>query len=122
MLSKVALMVYIPVRMVMSKSFKSYPGRCLYYEDSGAGLTSSYHYMQLSREVIVGKGTLRCVPDVVKRLGIKGSALIVAGTKSCTVAGKTVHDLLEQANVNVDTLLVPAATIRDVLNCLKTNN
>jgi len=71
--------------------------------------------MQLSREVIVGKGTLRCVPDVVKRLGIKGSALIVAGTKSCTVAGKTVHDLLEQANVNVDTLLVPAATIRDVL-------
>ena len=100
MLSKVALMVYIPVRMVMSKSFKSY--RCqLIHEDSGAGLTR-YHYMQLSREVIVGKGTLRCVPDVVKRLGIKGSPYR-CWYKSCTVAGKTVHDLLEQANVNVDT-------------------
>ncbi|NLE03307.1 MAG: iron-containing alcohol dehydrogenase, partial [Crenarchaeota archaeon] len=71
--------------------------------------------MQLSREVIVGKGTLNCVPDVVKRLNVKGSALIIAGQKSCTIAGKTVHDLLEQANFNVDTLLVPGATIRDVL-------
>lgn len=71
--------------------------------------------MQLSREVIVGKGTIKCVPDVVNRLGIKGSALIIAGSKSCEVAGKTVHDLLEQANFNVDTLLVSTATIRDVL-------
>jgi glycerol-1-phosphate dehydrogenase [NAD(P)+] len=71
--------------------------------------------MQLSREVIVGKGTIQRIPEVVKRLGIKGSALIVAGPKSCEVAGKTVHDLLEQANINTDTLLVPTATIRDVL-------
>ena len=78
-------------------------------------MTSSYHYMQLSREVIVGKGTLNSVPDVVKRLGINGSALIVAGEKSCDVAGNTVHDLLEEADVNADTLLVSTATIRDVL-------
>lgn len=78
-------------------------------------MTSSYHYMQLSREVIVGKGTLYRVPDSIKRLGLKGSALIVAGSKSCEIAGKTIQDLLEQANINVDTLLVPTATIRDVL-------
>jgi glycerol-1-phosphate dehydrogenase [NAD(P)+] len=71
--------------------------------------------MQLSREVIVGKGTLCRVPEVVKRLGIKGSALIVAGSKSCEVAGNVVRDLLEQSGMNVDTLLVPTATIRDVL-------
>jgi glycerol-1-phosphate dehydrogenase [NAD(P)+] len=71
--------------------------------------------MQLSREVIVGKGTLQRIPEAVKRLGLKGSALIVAGAKSCEIAGKTVHDLLEQANINADTLLVPTATIRDVL-------
>ncbi len=71
--------------------------------------------MQLSREVIVGKGTLYRVPDSIKRLGLKGSALIVAGSKSCEIAGKTIQDLLEQANINVDTLLVPTATIRDVL-------
>jgi glycerol dehydrogenase-like iron-containing ADH family enzyme len=50
--------------------------------------------MQLPREVIVGKGTLQCVPEVVKRLNLKGPALIVAGHKSCEVAGKTVRDLL----------------------------
>jgi glycerol-1-phosphate dehydrogenase [NAD(P)+] len=71
--------------------------------------------MQLPREVIVGKGTLQCVPQVVKRLNLKGPALIVAGHKSCEVAGKTVRDLLEEAGVSVDTLLVDTATIRDVL-------
>ena len=71
--------------------------------------------MQLSREVIIGKGTLQRVPEAIKRLGLKGSALIIAGSKSCEIAGKTVHDLLEQANINVDTLLVSTATIRDVL-------
>ena len=71
--------------------------------------------MQLSREVIIGKGTLQRIPEAIKRLGLKGSALIIAGSKSREIAGKTVHDLLEQANINVDTLLVSTATIRDVL-------
>jgi glycerol-1-phosphate dehydrogenase [NAD(P)+] len=71
--------------------------------------------MQLPREVIVGKGTLSRVPEVVKRLGLKGPALIVAGHRSYEIAGSTVRDLLAQAGITVDTLLVDAATIRDVL-------
>ncbi|MCW4005383.1 MAG: NAD(P)-dependent glycerol-1-phosphate dehydrogenase [Candidatus Bathyarchaeota archaeon] len=71
--------------------------------------------MQLPREVIVGKGTLERIPEVVKRLNLTGPALIIAGQKSCEIAGKTVHDLLEQAGMAVDTLLVQTATIRDVL-------
>jgi glycerol-1-phosphate dehydrogenase [NAD(P)+] len=71
--------------------------------------------MQLPREVIVGKGTLSRVPEVVQRLGIKGPALIIAGRKSCEIAGNTVSDLLAQTGIKVDTLLVQAATIRDVL-------
>jgi glycerol-1-phosphate dehydrogenase [NAD(P)+] len=71
--------------------------------------------MQLPREVIVGKRTLSRVPEVAKRLGLKGPALIVAGQKSCEIAGNTVRDLLEQAGMTVDILLVPTATIRDVL-------
>ncbi len=71
--------------------------------------------MQLSREVIIGKGTLQRIPEAIKRLGLKGSALIVAGSKSFEIAGKTVHDFLEQSNINVDTILVSTATIRDVL-------
>jgi glycerol-1-phosphate dehydrogenase [NAD(P)+] len=77
-------------------------------------LPSDYHYMQLPREVIVGKGTLKCVPEVVKRLNLKGSALIVAGPKSCEIAGNTVRDLLEEAGLSVDTFLVETATIQDV--------
>ena len=71
--------------------------------------------MQLPREVIVGKGTLCRVPEVVRRLGLKGPALIIAGQRSCEIAGNAVRDLLVQAGITVDTLLVPSATIRDVL-------
>jgi glycerol-1-phosphate dehydrogenase [NAD(P)+] len=71
--------------------------------------------MQLPREVIVGKGTLSRVTEVVQRLGISGSALILAGPKSCEVAGEKVRDLLQQAGMNVDTLLVASATIKDVM-------
>ncbi len=71
--------------------------------------------MQLPREVIVGKGTLSRVPEVVQRLGLKGPALIIAGHRSCEIAGNTVRDLLVQSGITVDTLLVQTATIRDVL-------
>ncbi len=71
--------------------------------------------MQLPREVIVGKGILGRIPEVVKRLGLKGPALIIAGHRSCEIAGNTVRDLLAQAGITVDTLLVSSATLRDVL-------
>lgn len=74
-----------------------------------------YHYMQLPREVIVGKGALSRVTDVVQRLGLSGSALIVAGSKSYEVAGKRVRELLVQSGMEVDTFLVQGATVREVL-------
>ncbi len=73
-----------------------------------------YHYMQLPREVIVGKGTINRVPEVTKRLGLRGSALIIAGSKSYDVAGKIVHDLLEQTGMHVDILLSETVTTHDV--------
>jgi glycerol-1-phosphate dehydrogenase [NAD(P)+] len=77
-------------------------------------LTSPYHYMQLPREVIVGKGTLKRVPEVTRRLNLSGSALIIAGAKSYEIAGKTVHTLLEPTGMVVDTLLVETAATRDI--------
>jgi glycerol-1-phosphate dehydrogenase [NAD(P)+] len=71
--------------------------------------------MQLPREVIVGKGTLTRVTEVAQRLGLTGSALIIAGPTSCEVAGDRVRDLLEQAGMNVDTLLVKTVTNQDIL-------
>jgi glycerol-1-phosphate dehydrogenase [NAD(P)+] len=78
-------------------------------------LSSPYHYMQLPREVIVGKGTLTRVTEVVQRLDLSGSALIIAGPKSCEIAGKKVRDLLEHTGMNVDTLLVKTVTSSDIL-------
>ena len=78
-------------------------------------MSSPYHYMQLPREVIVGRGTLTRVTEVAQRLGLSGSALIIAGTKSCEVAGKKVGDLLERTGINVDTLLVEKITLKDIL-------
>jgi glycerol-1-phosphate dehydrogenase [NAD(P)+] len=71
--------------------------------------------MQLPREVIVGKGTLTRVTEVTQRLGLTGSALIVAGAKSYEIAGKKVRALLEPTGMTVDTLLVEAATAKEIL-------
>src|SRR4030042_4232279 len=71
--------------------------------------------MQLPREVIVGKGTLSCVSETAKRLDLTGSALVLAGHKSCKIAGNTVIRQLEQAGIAVDSLIVETATMTDVL-------
>ena len=78
-------------------------------------MTLPYHYMQLPRQVIIGKGAIEQIPDVIKRLKLRGPALIIAGQKSCEVAGQTVRDLITKTGIDVDTLLVETSTIRDVL-------
>jgi glycerol-1-phosphate dehydrogenase [NAD(P)+] len=70
--------------------------------------------MQLPREVIVGAGTLNRIAEVTQRLGFAGSALIIAGRKSCEIAGKRVRDQLCQTGMSVDMLLVETATMRDI--------
>ncbi len=77
-------------------------------------MTSTYHYMQLPREVIVGKGVLTRVTEVTNRLNLKGVALIISGEKSYEVAGKRVYDFLEQAGMDVNALLVDSITMNDI--------
>lgn len=70
--------------------------------------------MQLPREVIVGNGTLERVSEISLKLGFTRSALIVAGSKTYEVAGKTVKELLEGSGLEVDTVRVNSATVKDV--------
>ncbi len=77
-------------------------------------LTLNYHYMQLPREVIVGKGTLNRVPEVIKRLGLKGKALVLSDANCYQVAGKTVSDFIEESGLDVDYLLVKSMSQKDV--------
>jgi len=70
--------------------------------------------MQLPREVIVGNKITKRVADVFRRLGFAESALIVAGSKTYNVAGKTVKQLLDKEGVKVHTFLAETATTKDV--------
>ena len=71
--------------------------------------------MQLPREVIVGKGTLQRVPEVAKRLGLRGKALVMSDSKCYDIAGKAVSNLLKDSGLMVDFLLVKTMTPKDVL-------
>jgi glycerol-1-phosphate dehydrogenase [NAD(P)+] len=70
--------------------------------------------MQLPREVIVGKGTLNRIPEVVKRLGLSGKALVLSDAQCYELAGKTVSKLLEESGFSVQFLLVKSMTMTDV--------
>jgi glycerol-1-phosphate dehydrogenase [NAD(P)+] len=70
--------------------------------------------MQLPREVIVGNGTIEYAADISKRLGFTKSALIIAGSKTYDIAGKTVKELLEIEGIKVDVFLVESATVKDL--------
>jgi glycerol-1-phosphate dehydrogenase [NAD(P)+] len=73
-----------------------------------------HHRMQLPREVVVGNGTIESVAEILHRLGFSESALIIAGPKTYSIAGKTVKDLLEKEGMEVNTFLVETATVKDV--------
>lgn len=70
--------------------------------------------MQLPREVMVGNRTIERVGEISRRLGFSKSALIIAGSRTYDIAGKTVEKLLEGEGMNVDTFLVETATAKDV--------
>jgi glycerol-1-phosphate dehydrogenase [NAD(P)+] len=73
-----------------------------------------FHHMQLPREVIVGNGTVESVTSVCKRLGLTKSALIIAGSKTFDIAGKSINDSLEEMGTEVNAFLVESATVKDV--------
>jgi glycerol-1-phosphate dehydrogenase [NAD(P)+] len=78
-------------------------------------LVVDHHYMQLPREVLVGKGVLHRVSELLRRLGLDKSALIVTGKRSYEVAGCKVGNILQEEGMDVDTCFVEAATLEAVL-------
>lgn len=77
-------------------------------------LTLKHHWMQLPREVIVGEGVIERIAEISQRLGFTDSALIVTGSKTGEIAGKTVKAILESEGLRVETLRVESATMWDV--------
>jgi glycerol-1-phosphate dehydrogenase [NAD(P)+] len=71
--------------------------------------------MQLPREVVVGNNTLELIGEICKRLGFYESALIVMGPKTLDIAGRRVMDLLTDAGLTVNNLVVTACNIKDIV-------
>ena len=73
------------------------------------------HRMQLPREVVVGNNTLDQISTICKRLGFSESAMIVMGPKTMEIAGRKVMDLLKDAGLKVDHLVVTSCNIKDIV-------
>lgn len=82
----------------------------------------SLHYMQLPREVIVGKNVLSRVGEVCERLGFTGNALVVSGPLTYPLAGERVAKSLAKSSFNVDHIIVKEASepvLREVIAKIK---
>jgi glycerol-1-phosphate dehydrogenase [NAD(P)+] len=70
----------------------------------------SLHYMQLPREVIVGKNVLGRTGEVCARLGYTGLALVVSGPVTYPLAGEPVAKSVVKAGLKVDHVIVKEST------------
>ncbi len=70
----------------------------------------SQHYMQLPREVIVGKDVISHVGDVCQRLGFDGNALVVSGLVTYPLAGERVAKSVAKSGLRVDHIIVKEAS------------
>jgi len=70
--------------------------------------------MQLPREVVVGSGVLKLIGEMCLGLGLAGSALIVAGSKTFKVAGGEAADSLRASGLSVDSIIVNNSTMESV--------
>src|SRR4029077_8275900 len=71
---------------------------------------ATLHYMQLPREVIVGKNVLGRVGEVCTGLGFTGTALVVSGPITYPLAGEPVAKSVTQAGMKVDHVIVREST------------
>jgi len=70
--------------------------------------------MQLPREVVIGNETLEFISDLCKRLGFCESAFVVTGPHTRNVAGRRVIDLLDDAGIDVNHIIVSSSTMKNV--------
>jgi len=72
------------------------------------------HYMQLPREVLIGRNVAPLVGNTLIRLGIRGRALIVTGPEVEHIALSTVLDSLSKEQFASKTVVVGSATTEQV--------
>ena len=72
------------------------------------------HYMQLPREVLIGKDVAPLVGETLIRLGIRGRALVVTGPKVKNIAADIVLASLNDVGFTAQTIVVEGSTTEQV--------
>ena len=72
------------------------------------------HYMQLPREVLIGRNVAPLVGETLVRLGFHGPGLIVTGETVNGIAGGIVLESLKAANFRSETMIVQNSTTDQV--------
>ena len=72
------------------------------------------HYMQLPREVLIGRGVAPLVGETLTRLGFHDSALMITGEKVNSIAGGIVLESLKLAKFDTETMIVQSSTTEQV--------
>ena len=73
-----------------------------------------YHYMQLPREVLIGRNVAPLVGETLVRLGYHGPVLMVTGEIVNAIAGGTVLESLKVAGFTAETMIVQSSTTEQV--------
>jgi len=73
------------------------------------------HYMQLPREVLIGKQVAPLVGATLTRLGIRGRALIVTGPQVKNIAADIVLTSLNESGFSARTSIVEGSTTEQVI-------
>lgn len=64
------------------------------------------HRIELAREVVIGSDAFSRIPEIVKKLGLKGPALLISGSNTYDVAGREVEELLKDRGFSVKARIV----------------
>ena len=72
------------------------------------------HYMQLPREVIIGRNVVPLVGETLSRLGFHGPAFVVTGETALSIAANTVLDSIKSLGFKTETMTVQSSTTEQV--------
>jgi glycerol-1-phosphate dehydrogenase [NAD(P)+] len=72
------------------------------------------HYMQLPREVLIGRNVAPLVGETLSRLGYHGAAFVATGETVFSIAANTVLDSLKSLGFKTETMIVQNSTTEQV--------
>jgi len=74
--------------------------------------TNAAHYMQLPRDILIGRGVLGRLIEVCRRLGFHTAIAVLTGARVYEIVGRTIIKDLHRAKYTVDVSFVEEANMQ----------